>query len=255
MTEEHTWLEETLEEAKLNHWCVRPSCTTCGSRHFRDTYLRRAARVAGIEVADHQDGRQILESLSLEERAGMFEALVAAARHIESKWQFTDALDTILQDLDPPFIKWGVVAVLRDLLEGTPAGNELISLEKERQSYIAMQAARAAYESPEAVKQRRLERQRETEEWVAAQLKEKAERDASRQEFLNTLAAMSDSERLLLLATKEKSFPLEMIPDELVPAGDPSNSLNAKQCEQLIRIIGKRKRLWRRLRKRIEVQR
>ena len=118
-----------------------------------------------------------------------------------------------------------------------------------------MQAARAAYESPEAVKQRRLERQRETEEWVAAQLKEKAERDASRQEFLNTLAAMSDSERLLLLATKEKSFPLEMIPDELVPAGDTSNSLNAKQCEQLIRIIGKRKRLWRRLRKRLEVQR
>lgn len=240
------WLEEILREGERKQWCVASWCTLHRAGDLRGAYLRRAARFAGIEFRNGE--LPDLNSVSAERAASMFEALIAGARQIGPRWRDTRALRVILMDLNPPFFRWGVAATLTSLLEGTPAGDELLSMEEHEQRLNVGRSKRRAYENPESVAERRADAQRQTAERVATRLRDKVERAATRQEFLDRLASMSVAERLVTLAAQEGRFPLDMIPRELVPLGDESESLNAEQRHRLIQLIGRRKGWWGRLR-------
>ncbi len=248
------WLEETLEEASSRGWCVRPFCTTCGAHEFRAAYIFRAAERVGLDIP--RDSRyspnRLKDSVSGEGWQAIFEELVAAARQISPQWRGTDGLRVILMDLHPPLLRWGVAAILPDLLEGSPAGSELLAMKAHESERIVERAARDAEESPEAFAERRAEEKRLAAERHARRLDESRERNRTRVEWLSAFEALSAEERLKKLAEQPPGFALEMIPQELIPTETEFHSLQTQEREQLITLIGKRKGLWGRLRKKIE---
>lgn len=254
MQDDRDWLVEVFLEAQAKGWCVRPHCTTCGAHDFRTAYLRRAARVAGVKVppTSRIRAREALSLVSPAERTRIFDALVAAARRLNEGLGHSEATRTLLIDLDPPLMKWGVAACLDELLSGTPAGSEYNAMVAHHAMRLREYAAREAYESPDAVEKRRKEAKRQTADRVRARRIDKEARDSARQSYLEQLASMTDEQRLLELAAEENRFPIDVIPGELVPLSDGTKVLSTDQRQRLIQLIGRRRGNWGELRKSLE---
>jgi len=188
----------------------------------------------------------------MEELAAIFEQVVSGLRGVHPvSGQGLDGLRTILNDLDPPMMKWGVAVSLTECLEGTFAGEQYDSMRAHSALMDTRRAEREEYESPEAVKARRKRRRVESAKIQQRRQEEKASRDQERDQILSELEGLSGADRLVRMLSICSRLPLDGIPDHLVPLDAELSSLHEDIREQLSAKIDKRRGSWRRLRKKL----
>lgn len=161
----HDWLIRFLETAPEKYRCTNPGCTTCGARPFRDAVLEVLAAATG-EPADSYGEPRVAAALT--------QALAALSpRDVRMR-----GVELILYDLA---CRHELDPALRAVLDGTPAGRLLLSMEEAEAARRVRAAAWAAYNSPEAIARRRArkreERRRLKQPEMDARAARKAERD------------------------------------------------------------------------------
>lgn len=192
------WLEAVIVGARDAQWCTKPFCTTCGCMEFRRAFWAAAARQAGI------DNRFEIGHLPHDIMAGVSEAgreriilnLVAGVRQMPAKWSDSDAFRTIVIDLDSALIRHGVPIVLDAELSATPAGDGLARMRAHAEWVSAERERREAYESPQAVEERKRAKGEKRESAHALRQSQSRGANARRLELLAALACLSAPERL-----------------------------------------------------------
>jgi hypothetical protein len=248
------WLEAVLVGARGAGWCMQPYCTTCSCFEFRLAYWTAAARQAGMgtgwESARHP--RDFFKGLSGSEREVIVRTLVAGLRRLPSRWSDSEAFRTIIIDLDPPLILHGVPMVLDTELSGTPAGEELTRMRAHVKRVGAERERREAYESPEAVEERKRARREARASAHAIRQSQTRKRNAQRLELIAAFARLSEAERLARFAM-DPALNLDWVSAELIPARESDLvDLETANAVALVARIGRRKAAWGRLRRMIE---
>lgn len=249
------WLEAVLVDAQDARWCTRPHCTTCGCLEFRRAFWSGAAHQVGVRTARLQSAshpRGLLEGFSAGEHEATVRALVAGLRQLPPEWRGTDALRTIIIDLYPPLITHGLPIDLATELSGTPAGEELARIEAHDQLVRAERARREAYESPEAVEERKRVKRADKARAHSLRQSQTRKRNAERLKLLASLARLSVVERLSRFAT-DPALNLDCVSPDLIPEqeGDLVD-LETPTAVALIERIGRRKGKWGHLRRMVE---
>ena len=249
------WLEAVLVHARDTRWCTRPYCTTCGCLEFRRAFWTAAARQAGVGTARLKSAchpHSFFEGFSAGEREATVRALVAGLRQLPPEWGNTEAFRTIIIDLYPPLIMHGVPMALADELSGTPAGEVLARMEAHDESIRAERARREAYESPQAVEERKRVNREEKARAHALRQSQTRKRNTKRLGLLASLARLSVAERLSRFAM-DPALNLDCVSHELIPAQETELvDLETATAVALIARIGRRKGEWGRLRHMIE---
>ncbi len=248
------WLGAVLADAKDAGWCVRAHCTTCACREFRRAFWAGAARQAGMasRFESVRHSRDILSGVSSSEREVIVRTLVAGLRELPAVWSESEALRTIIIDLDPPLIQHGVAMALDTELSGTSAGETLASVRVHNGTVRAERGRRLAYESPEAVKERkRVERDKRAIAHARRQ-SETRQRNVERMELLAALARLSPVQRLSRFAT-DPVLKLDCVSPELIPEQERDLiGLERAKAAALVTRIDRRRGAWGRLRRMLE---
>jgi hypothetical protein len=177
----------------------------------------------------------------------VFDTIVEGLTTLDASAVESDAFRMVIMDLDPPLIRWGVAESLDDRLRGSPAGAALGRMRTHAQDLANRRVRRMETETPAAKAARRETRRQQHLKRSEAGL----ERRDRRHELLSRLRSMSDEERLAWLAGREPGFPLEMFPDDLVPATVEADRLTIQQAHRLVRLIDRRRGAWGRLARRL----
>lgn len=249
------WLEAVLVNARDARWCTRPYCTTCGCLEFRRALWTAAARQAGVGTARIESARHprgFFEDFSAGEREAIVRSLVAGLRQLSPHWIDSEAFRTIIIDLYPPLIKHGVPIALGTELSATPAGQGLARMEAHAESIRAERARREAYESPQAVEERKRVKREKKAIAHANRQSETCRRNAERLELLAALARLSPAERLSRFAM-DMALKLDCVSAELIPAQERDLiGLDKAKAAALLARIGRRKGPWGHLRRMLE---
>ena len=251
----NSWLEAVFVDAQDSGWCVRPYCTTCGCLEFRRTYWAVAAQQVGMRITQDESthrARGFLKGFSNGEREAIVQSLVAGLRQLSPQWSDSEAFRAIIIDLDPPFLKCGVPMVLDAELSATPAGEALERIREHAKWLRAEREEFEAYDSPEAVEERKRVKQEEKARAYTLRQSQKCDRDAERLDLLASLARLPVSERLSQFAM-DPELKLGLVSPELIPAQESDIvDLERATAVALIARIDRRKGKWGRLRRLIE---
>ena len=251
----NSWLEAVFVDAQDSGWCVRPYCTTCGCLEFRRTYWAVAAQQVGMSITQDESthrARGFLKGFSNGEREAIVQSLVAGLRQLSPQWSDSEAFRAIIIDLDPPFLKCGVPMVLDAELSATPAGEALERIREHAKWLRAEREELEAYDSPEAVEERKRVKQEEKARAYTLRQSQKCDRDAERLDLLASLARLPVSERLSQFAM-DSELKLGLVSPELIPAQESDIvDLERATAVALIARIDRRKGKWGRLRRLIE---
>lgn len=249
------WLEVVLVDARNAGWCTRPHCTTCLCFEFRRAFWTAAARQAGVGTARLESARGprgFFEGFSAGEREATVRALVAGLRQLPPQWSDSKAFRTIIIDLYPPLVMHGVPMALATELSGTPAGEMLARMEAHDELIRAERARREAYESPQAVEERKRVKREEKARAHALRQSKTLKRNAERLGLLAALARLSVTERLSRFAM-DPALNLDCVSPELIRVQESEIvDLETATAVALIARIGRRKGEWGRLRRMIE---
>jgi hypothetical protein len=221
---------------------------------FRRAYWIAAAQRAGIgtrfESAGHPRG--FLEGLSSAEREAIVRALVAGLRSLPPSWSHSEGFRTIIIDLDPPLIRHGVLMSLDTELSATPAGEALARMRAHAQWRSTERQRREAYESPQAVEERKRVKREQKARAHALRQSQTRKRSTERLELLAALARLSVGERLSRFAM-DPALNLDWVHAELIPAQESDVvDMEMAKAIALITRIGRRRGGWGRLGRMIE---
>lgn len=245
------WLSVVLTQAQESEWCLRHSCTTCGAMEFRRAYWSGARDDVGatVEIESARRPGDLLRHASPEDREAMVKSLVSALSALDVSEAESEGVGTILLDLDPPFLRYGVSVSLAEALGGTPVGMRLAAMRAHAAAVRAEREARAAFESAEAVESRRKEKRRATRAKVEEREREKAAMDAERVALLADLRGLDPADRITRFAHDE-DLNLDSVPEDLIPTqGIATAQLDAAAVRRLLDRIGRRRGAWGRLRR------
>ncbi len=248
--EDGSWLEAIIVGARDAGWCTSPYCTTCGCLEFRRAYWAAAARQAGVigRFESARLPRDILAGVTAAERQVLVQHLITGLRELPPMLAETEAVRIIIIDLDPPFLKHGVLMILDEALSGTPVGEVLRRMRTRDAEARARYERRLAYESPQAVEERKRDRRAEKAAAHARRQQEKRQREMKRSEMLGNLAGLSVTDRLSRFAT-DTTLNLDSVPEELIPTqGFSLLDLDESLVTRLLARIGRRRSTWGRLR-------
>lgn len=196
--------------------------------------------------------RGFLKGFSNGEREAIVQSLVAGLRQLSPQWSDSEAFRAIIIDLDPPFLKCGVPMVLDAELSATPAGEALERIREHAKWLRAEREEFEAYDSPEAVEERKRVKQEEKARAYTLRQSQKCDRDAERLDLLASLARLPVSERLSQFAM-DPELKLGLVSPELIPAQESDIvDLERATAVALIARIDRRKGKWGRLRRLIE---
>ena len=201
-------LEELIDVADRESWCVRPFCTTCGAVPFRTALSK-------IKREDVIAGLRLLTTELIMEHSSMFRLIISETAYFR-----------IGGDLLGP-------------LEGTPAGNQLnLDIEcqnrrdEERSRYIDSQ-------TPEAIAKRRTEIRAARKQATAPHRDRKLASQEMMREARILLASTPDKDVLALLGSKDLEAPMQAIGGLLYERlrkyyrGTPMDPVHRKILERL----------------------
>lgn len=133
------WLQDLVQSAVANGWCLKPVCTTCGAIDFRTELVRLSALSCGafIEGARGQYRKPRLWELPESEREKCIEEVVAVLRLLSSLFWATHCPDdahhplhVILMDLNVATKLFDRPPSLDERLAGSAAGDELQAMRR-----------------------------------------------------------------------------------------------------------------------------
>lgn len=162
-------LRELFSEARDRHWCVQPYCTTCGARDYRTAiHANAVALVEALRSARIRDLRREFPTLDVQ-----------------------DALHLLMMELATPLEPlFGKTPALDSELAGTEAGEYLDNMRRHARAVAEERAQRAAYESPEAVAERRRGKQELRGAQRRAREEQKGEREKQAAAALEALGRL-----------------------------------------------------------------
>ena len=235
------WLPEFLETCRREHLCMTPHCTTCGGNAFLKRLQDRAAaegEAAGARNARSAVGHGLIVGLL---------ALAPADRDLVAAPGLAWVIDEARRR--HPDGEAGFDSILR----GTTAGWIVVKLRA-----AAVEAERRRDRRRREVERRgRADRtRRRRRAWERrvrhqARLAAKRDRDLELEGLMAEFESRSPEARLRWLAERSAGFPLDRIPDELVPVDADLLMLTRSERATLVEAIGGRRRSWRRLRDRL----
>ncbi len=237
------WLPDFLETCRREHLCMTPHCTTCGGGAFLER-LRARAAVEG-DAAGARGGRAAVGQ-------GLITGLLALA---EADRDLVAA----------PGLPWVIDEARRrhpdgeagfdSMFRGTTAGwmvarLRAAAIEAERRRDRRRREVERRGRADRTRRRRRAweRRVRHQERLVA-----KRDRDLELEGLVAEYEAMSSESRLRWLVERPAGFPIDRIPEELVPCDADLLMLTRSERRQLIGEIGGRRRAWRRLRNRLSM--
>lgn len=235
------WLPGFLTQCRRDHLCMVGSCTTCGC----GTFLKRLRDRAGVEgdVAGRRGGRSavghglIIGLLALEPADRDLVAVPGLARVVdEARTRHPDGeagLDSMLRGTTAAWM----IARLRE------AGVEA----ERRRDRRRREFERRGRADRTRRRRRAWERRVRHQERLAA----KRVRDRGLDAAMADYRARSPEARLRWLAESPGGFPLDRIPDELIPCDADLLMITRSERRSLIDAIGGRRRGWKRLRDRL----
>lgn len=196
--------------------------------------------------------RDILAGVSSAERHVLVQTLITGLRELPAMWAESEAVRTIIIDLDAPLLQHGILMVLDEALSGTPAGEALRRMRAHDAEARERYERRVAYESPQVVEERKRVKRAEKAAAHARRQQEKRQRDLDRSDILGYLASLSPTDRLSRLAT-DPTLNLDSVPAELIPTqGVSLLDLEEPLVASLLARIGRRRGTWGRLRLMLE---
>lgn len=170
------WLNDFLEEAYRNNLCTKINCTTCGAKDFRINLCTKTANVVGIDMP----GQKIIYTQVIRNESVLRELvrqLSLLNPDNNSKVRIIDAVRLILYEVwniagehDADVLYW-------PLLGNSWASEVLATMKEHSKRLVEERGKRAAFESPEATKERRDKRKRLKQIKHAERLEIKKKRD------------------------------------------------------------------------------
>ena len=234
------WLPGFLETCRRDHLCMTRHCTTCGGQAFLKR-LRDRAAVEGDVVAASGARTAVGDGLII----GLL-ALEPADRHLVAApglaWVIEEARCRVDDEV-----------VFESMLRGTTAGwivarLQAMTIEAERRRALRRREFERRGRADRTRRRRRAwERRVRHQERLAA----KRDRDRGLDEAMADYRARSPEARVRWLVERPGGFPLDRIPEELVPCDADLLMLTRAERRWLIAAIGGRRRVWRRLRNRL----
>jgi hypothetical protein len=196
-------LQQLFMIARDRRWCVKPYCTTCGAREYREAI--QANGPALVEA---------LKTLRIGELRRAFPGL-----------DVDDALRLMFMEFINPFgAMAGNMGAVEKGLEGTEAGDYLSSMRRHAREVADLRARRREFESPEAAAKRRRAKAERRQAARTARTEDKHRREA------DATAALE------AFATLEPGIALQRILDGV--AGFPLYQIRLTQIEQMIACLG-----------------
>lgn len=235
------WLPGFLENCRRKHLCMTPHCTTCGGGAFLERLRDRAAvegDAAGARGARAAVGHGLIVGLLVLEPADR--DLVAAPG---LPWVIDEARRR------HPDGEAGFDSILR----GTTAGWMVARLRaaaveaERRRDRRRREVERRGRADRTRRRRRAWERRVRHQERLAV----KRRRDLELEGLVAGYEAMSSESRLRWLVERPAGFPIDRIPEELVPVDADLLMLTRSERATLVEAIGGRRRSWRRLRNRL----
>lgn len=235
------WLPGFLENCRREHLCMTRHCTTCGGGVFFKRLRERAAvegDAVGARDARTAVGRGLIIGLLALEPADR--GLVAAPG---LAWVVDEA-----RRRHP-----GGEAGFDSILRGTTAGWIVLKLRaaaveaERRRDRRRREVERRGRADRTRRRRRAWERRVRHQERLAA----KQRRDFELERLMTGFESRSPESRLRWLVERPVRFPLDRIPEELVPWGADLTMTTRSERRSLIEAIGRRRRGWKRLRDRL----
>jgi len=156
------WLQAYLDESVHKKVCTKISCTTCGARQFRLGLLNALSHTTGHPSCGRFDQSTCLQ-------------IANALSEVNPDGDVTGGLEDAVRFI--LCVLWDGIPnpgkVLETVLKGTWAGNVLDRMIEYHESVEALQRNKAAYESPQAVADRKEKKKRLKQEQHAKRLEAK----------------------------------------------------------------------------------
>jgi hypothetical protein len=248
------WLVKLLDKRRLLKWCVKPYCTTCGCRNFRDNVIAFLSRKFGFQLPDLAGHRLLWDALSPNDATLCFKEIVAALDELPKSNldnQDNQALEVILIDL----YAMKLVPMLSssqpygDIIKGTWVEGEFSAMDDAAARRFEIQKEQAEYNSPVRVKEREEKKRIEeealriaTQKKVEDRLEKSSQRKLEINAFLDDFSRRDEKSRLLTLASKELNIPLDVIPPDLIPVNpEIVSTLSREDKDRLMGRIDRRR--------------
>lgn len=234
------WLPGFLETCRREHLCMTRHCTTCGGGAFLERLRDRAAEAG--DAAGARGGRTAVGH-------GLITGLLAlepADRDLVAAPGLAWVVDEARCHLEDE-------AGFDSMLRGTTAGWMVARLRaaaveaKRRRDRRRREVERRGRADRTRRRRRGWERRVRHQERLAA----KRDRDLELEALVAGYESMSPGSRLRWLVERPAGFPIDRIPEELVPCDADLLMLTRSERATLIEAIGGRRRSWRRLRNRL----
>jgi len=145
--------------------------------------------------------------------------------------------------------KWhiSVFVPIDDLLDGSIVGKHLKAMRDH-----ARRLEENEQRQEELLRERKEQRYKERQERHRQRIEAKRGRDLNVRKFISNLADMNELDRLKYLVSTDVSYPLDVIPENLIPLGKLASRLPEKVRQTLINKIDRRRKSWGALRRLLE---
>ncbi len=248
------WLETVFRNAENARWCTRPFCTTCGCQEFRRAYLSGAAIQAGLPVRFQapRHPRRVFEDCSAHDQRLLVQALIQGLRRVSARWSNSDAIRTVLVDLQSYGLGHAHAAELLHQLRDTPAGVGMMLMREHAERQRERSLRHEQFNSALAVEERERLRREQAAQRHATRQTHARQRGQERLQLLASLAKLPMPDRLACLA-RDESIRLGMVTDAVLAVQHADLSgLGRAETAALVGRIGKRGGGWGRLRRLLE---
>lgn len=235
------WLPDFLDTCRRTHLCMNRHCTTCGGGAFLKRLQDRAA--AEGEAAGARD-----------DRTAVGHGLIVGLLALEPGDRDLVAAPGLAWIIDEARRRHpGGEAGFDSMLRGTTAGWMVARLRAAAAEVERRRDRRRREVERRGRADRTRRRRRAWERRVRHQerLAVKRDRDLELEGLVAGYEAMSSESRLRWLVERPAGFPLDRIPDELVPVDADLLMIFRSERATLVEAIGGRRRSWRRLRNRL----
>ncbi|NBX25776.1 MAG: hypothetical protein EBQ99_06970 [Planctomycetes bacterium] len=180
------------------------------------------------------------------------QALIQGLRRVSAEWSSSDAIRTVLVDLQSCGLDHAHAAELLQQLRGTPAGVGMMLMREHAERRLERRLRHEQFNSAPAIEERERLRREQAAQRHATRQTHARQRGQERLQLLASLAKLPMPDRLACLA-RDESIRLDMVMDAVLAVQQADLAgLGHAEAAALVERIGERGGGWARLRRLLE---
>ena len=213
----HTnWLDAIIRHGEARGWCIKTSCTTCGSNEFRRAVLVESARLVGVTLpSDLVAPWRVAVELPLEARMALYQVQSSAYEELGGQSMHSPAMSLIRWDISRLKLQYG--EWIPQALRGHPLVEQWVQEAVERERSLALERKRWCELQEEARRQKEEAKRKVLE---LRQQRHRARCDARREFSMARLALIERLKQMSMVARLEwlasdNTWTIDALPAEL----------------------------------------